>query len=390
MSKSKTTTIKEYYTKKGKQYYFKIYLGIDPLTGKSKDTTRRFKTLTEAKRALTEMKFEIQNGTYRKQRVETYQDVYDLWIKEYEKTVEESTFVKTTGIFRNHILPAIGHYRITKMNYSVCQKHVNEWKDKLESANKVKSYASCVMVYAILHGYIQTNPFELVKIPRKPKKFQDDLDDNDEKLENFFSKEQLVNFLECLEKETNNKVYTLFRLLAYSGMRKGEALALHWKDINFKTNEIRINKALSRGKDSKLYLKPTKNEKKRTISMDSITMAILKEWKKQQSEELLALGYNTIQSKQLVFCNRSNTFIQPTMPNKWLNRILTKYKLTDITPHGFRHTHCSLLFEAGCKILEVKERLGHKDIQTTMNVYAHVSKEAKDEAINKFEMFMAM
>lgn len=119
-------------------------------------------------------------------------------------------------------------------------------------------------------------------------------------------------------------------------------------------------------------------------------MTILKEWKQQQSQELLALGYNTSQTKQLVFSNNRNTFIQPSMTNKWLKRVLTKYGLPNLTTHGLRHTHCSLLFESGAKMKVVQNRLGHKDIKTTMNIYAHVTKQAEDKAVNDFEMFMAV
>ncbi|MDF2065108.1 tyrosine-type recombinase/integrase [Bacillus sp. Cr_A10] len=386
MSKSKTTTIKEYYTKNGKkQYMFKIYLGIDPLTGNPKSTTRRFKTLPEAKRALTQMKFEIQNGTYHRQQVETYQEVYDLWIKQYERNVEESTFVKTTGIFRNHILPAVGNYRITKMNFSVCQKHVNEWANKLKKARIVKSYASKVLDFAIKIGYIQTNPFALVEVPSSSKSTQ--YGDESKKS---YTKEQLITFLQCMKQESNTKAYTLFHLLAYSGMRKSEALALTWKDIDFNINEIRINKALGRGKENKLYIKPTKTGNPRTIKIDSTTTSILKEWKKQQRQNHLILGYNTMQSNQLVFSNMKNEFLQPTVTNKWLKSVLTKYKLSDITTHGFRHTHCSLLLEANVRLKEVSDRLGHRDAHTTLNVYAHVSEQAKSDTVNKFEMFMAM
>lgn len=235
MNKSKKLPIYPYYKNGKRYYYFRIYLGIDPLDGKPKDTYRRnFKTEQEARRAYIKMKNEVHNGTYFKQRAETYQEVYDLWIQQYQRSVQESTFVKTIGIFRNHILPSLGNYRINKMNFEVCQKHVNEWADKLKGANKVKSYASLVMDHAIKIGYIQTNPFALVEITKRPKVFRDGFDVDDEKLENFYNKDQLIKLLECIKDEYNTKVYTLFHLLAYSGMRKSEALALTWKDIDFK------------------------------------------------------------------------------------------------------------------------------------------------------------
>ena len=59
-----------------------------------------------------------------------------------------------------------------------------------------------------------------------------------------------------------------------------------------------------------------------------------------------------------------------------------------ITPHGFRHTHCSLLFESGASIKEVQERLGYKDIKTTMNIYAHVTQQSVKKTGDRFAKFM--
>lgn len=137
-----------------------------------------------------------------------------------------------------------------------------------------------------------------------------------------------------------------------------------------------------------LYVKTTKTGIARTIKIVLKTISILKTWKKQQQAEYLALGFNTLQPQQLVFSNEVNEFLQPTKTRKWLEFILNKYQLPKITTHGFRHTHCSLLFEAGLSIKEVQDRLGHSNVQTTLNIYAHVSEEAKDEAISKLENFM--
>lgn len=72
-----------------------------------------------------------------------------------------------------------------------------------------------------------------------------------------------------------------------------------------------------------------------------------------------------------------------------LNRIWRKHPdFKRITSHGFRHTHCSLLFEAGATIKEVQERLGHENIQTTMDIYAHVTQKAKDKVADKFASYI--
>lgn len=87
---------------------------------------------------------------------------------------------------------------------------------------------------------------------------------------------------------------------------------------------------------------------------------------------------------------KKNEFLQPTKTRKWILQVQKKYHLKEITTHGLRHTHCSLLFEAGVKIKEVQDRLGHSDIQTTMNIYAHVTEKAKDSDIQKFEEYLSI
>lgn len=229
--------IKEYKLKNGeKRYMFKLYVGTDELTGKEKHTTRRgFKTIKEAKLALSRIQLEISNGTFRKKVLDTYQDVYNEWVKEYETTVAESTFVKTTGIFKNHILPKFGEYRIEKIDAKICEKHVKEWKDKLKKFNAVKNYASLVLDYAVKEKLISKNVMKDVKVA-KPIKDEINLDNHEEE-ENknikFYTKDELKYFLECFEKESNFKAYVFFRLLAFSGMRKQEALALTWNEERY-------------------------------------------------------------------------------------------------------------------------------------------------------------
>ncbi|WP_255551253.1 site-specific integrase [Sporosarcina sp. E16_8] len=303
MAKKKVSPIRSYKLKDGTvRYEFPVYLGVDPLTGKQKRTTKRgFKTRKDAGLALARIQLDVANGTYQQERAETYQELYDLWVKQYEKTVEESTFVKTTGIFKNHILPAMDAYKIEKIHVDVCQKHVDEWAAKLKKFRMVKAYAAKVLDFAIKRGYIQSNPFSHVDMPVTASKKAIVVDEDE--AENFYSREQLIEFLASLEQESNYKAYALFRLLAFSGMRKGEALALTWNDLNFTTNELRISKALSRGKDNRLYMKSTKTGVARTIKMDDNTMAILKVWKKKQKQD------------SLILCNQSNLYLAMSTTN---------------------------------------------------------------------------
>lgn len=386
MTKKKNTPIKSYKYANGEvRYGFQVHLGNDPVTGERKNTTRRsFKSRKQAELELARIKLAVENGTYFRKRTQTYKELYELWIKQYELMVEESTFVKTKGIFTNHILPVLGAYKIDRISIDVCQQHVNEWATKLKNFRLVKAYAARVIDFAIKREYIRENPFTLVDMPVKKKSIQEI--ENAE--ENFYTKEQLLEFLSYLSKEENYKVYALFRLLAWSGIRIGEALALTWKDLNFNANEIRINKALSRGKDNRLYVKSTKNEVIRSIKMDTETMKVLNEWKKKQKNDYHSLGFNTSSPGQLVFSNAKNEYLQPTMPRKWILKVQEIHGLKTITTHGLRHTHSTLLAEANIGLKEIQERLGHKDVRTTMNTYTHVTEAARIASIQCFTNYL--
>lgn len=121
------------------------------------------------------------------------------------------------------------------------------------------------------------------------------------------------------------------------------------------------------------YIKPTKTDTSSKIKMNEATMFILKEWKKQQRQAHLMLGFNVMQKNQLVFSNTKNSFIQPAKTSDWLKS----------------HTHCSLLFEAGATIKSVQDRLVHSDVKTTMDVYSHVTASTKEDAIKKFETYLS-
>lgn len=382
---TKNNAIKSYKLANGEiRYKFQVYIGVDPLTGKSKGTTRRgFKTLKEAKDAMAKLQVEIIDGEFKNQQLETYRDVYLQWIENYENTVQDSTFLKTLRIFELHILPAMGDYRIEKIDIVTCQKLVNLWSKKLKRFRMVKNYAAKVMTYAMKNGYVSKNPFSLVEIPIVKKTVSLD----EEEHENFYTKEELLEFLQCFKNENNFRNYVFFHLLAYTGMRKGELFALTFKDINFDKKEIKINKAIARGKNG-LYIGPTKNGLTRVIAIDDKSLELIKEWDFQLREILKERGLKFNSRAQLLFPNLKNTIQDPNKTYGWLNKIISKYNLKPLTTHGLRHTHCSLLFMAGVSVKDVQVRLGHKDVKITLEIYTHVTNKSKTESIDKFQNYL--
>ncbi|MEE6692809.1 tyrosine-type recombinase/integrase [Lactiplantibacillus plantarum] len=369
---------------------FNVYLGVDPLTGKETRTNRQgFHTKKEAQLELARLQIEFDKHGKKTHVNRTYEDVYSAWIDEYRNTVKESTYVKTVGYFKHHILPAFGAYRIDKITVDYCQKIVNNWFKVFKKYQSVMNYASLVFKYAVKHGMIDRNPVDLITYPRR----EAVIGANEH--ENFYDKKELRMFLSALDQEDaehgNYKADTLFRVLAFTGIRKGEALALTWDDIDFQQRTITINKRLTRGEHARLYVQtPKTKNSNRIIDIDDNTIRVFKQWQIRQRQELFMFGYNVNDNEQpqLIFCNNKNEYLSPSRLRTWLVHIIKKYHLKYITVHGFRHTHASILFEAGASLKQVQERLGHSDIKTTMNVYAHVSKHAKKDTVDKFMKYL--
>lgn len=146
-------------------------------------------------------------------------------------------------------------------------------------------------------------------------------------------------------------------------MRKSEVLALRWKDLDFFTSRLSVNQIVAYGENNTIvYQTPKTKKSKRTITLDPITVSILK--KREKTRQFLNFPQR-VKPTDLVFPAETGNAHSFGYINYNLRCILKKYDLPYITPNGFRHTHCSLLFEAGASIKEVQERLGHEDIKTT-------------------------
>lgn len=132
----------------------------------------------------------------------------------------------------------------------------------------------------------------------------------------------------------------------------------------------------------------TKNSK-REIGIDDRTTKLLFKWRNYQREFYLTEGINTSSKDQLVFTTITNHFISDTFLRRAIKQTLESTKLPHIIIHEFRHTHCSLLFEASVEMQNVKERLGHNSIRTTMNIYTHVMESERAKTADIFSDSMS-
>ncbi|MGX7228484.1 tyrosine-type recombinase/integrase [Enterococcus malodoratus] len=306
-----------------------------------------------------------------------------LWLANYKKTVTASTYSRTDIIFNKHVLPKIGNIKLSKITTAYCQKVINNWHDKGSSKQYplFVNYMNKVFKYAINIGLTSDNPVANVIVP--PAK-----EDRQKKLK-LYTKEQLQSFLTIIDNEQNPYLkirdYTLFRLLAFSGCRIGEVLALTWKDINFTTNELSINKTIAKGEGYYVSQTPKTKSSNRKIILDKKTISQLKRWKLEQVKFLFKLGYS---KPAFIFNNEQNKFtINQAVADRYaLYR--ERAELPYIGLHGFRHTHASMLYNAGADHKEVQERLGHANIKTTMDTYTHLTDDKKEETTQKLVKYI--
>ena len=381
------TTIKKYTDKKGNTAYkFQIYLGINPITGKPKKTTRTgFKTIKEASLAYSKLKIEAEKGNiFRDKRTPTFNELYELWFDTHKLKIKPNTQDSIETIFKKRILPHFGHMKIDKITPMMCQKILNQWAKTYRSFNENKIRFSMVMNYGVKVGLIDFNPMDRVDTPKSQVPPL-------EKTGNFLSKSELENYMTYIKQECDTKMYTFFRVIGFTGIRKGEALALTWNDIDFENSTLQVNKTAYYRAKIKGYSTDSPKTKSsfRTIRLDSITLDVLRKWKNEQLKTLLSVGIRVDNKDCLVFSKmtkeRELEYINNSIPNRELNKIIAKHNLTPITVHGLRHTHTTLLAESGVIPNTAMKRLGHSKIETTLGIYTHVTETMEEEGLDLFE-----
>lgn len=373
----------EKYVKKDgtKAWQFKGYIATDPLTGKKKYATRQgFRTKPEANNAYLKLQHQILKGKNLNRSQKTFEEIGNMWLEQYVNTVRESTFRKTKEILTKHVYPFLGTKKINAISLNMCQVMVNTWSKKYVKFSTHASYTSKVFQFAIKQGFIEKNPMELITMPRKERK----------KVEkDFYTVEDLKAFFDCLEKENNMKKYAFFRLLAFTGMRRQEILALTWEDISLEEYMVKVNKGLTEDIDKNVVVGLTKNQSSnRLIGIDETTRDILAKWKEFQYRENVIANRVLEDNEQFVFNNKENTHYHTGSASRWLKELIKKYNLKPITLHQFRHTHASLLYESGMDIKNIQNRLGHSTVITTLNTYTHLNKKASNDVGVSFKNYV--
>lgn len=382
-------TITTYTKKDGSTVYrTSVYLGIDQVTGKKIKTTISART----KRELANRKLEAiitfkQTGQTREKvtTVTTYKELTELWWTSWENTVKPNTQENTRSLLDKHLLPLFGDYRLDKLTPSLIQGIVNDLATKTNKGeigaylhyDKIHGLNKRILQYGVILQALPYNPAREVILPRNTKR--------QERCKiKHWEREEVRAFNDYLAKldQTNYKnLYdaTLYNFLLATGCRISEALALDWSDIDLDGQTVTISKTVNCKRELN---SPKSQSSHRLLDLDANTVQQLRRYRLAQRKEELKLG----QVETVVFSDFINPY--PNHQSLAFRLRLTHCKTAGVPYigfHGFRHTHASLLLNAGIPYKELQDRLGHSKIAITLDTYGHLFKDKTRTAVTFFE-----
>lgn len=361
-------------------YYFE--LGI--INGKRKKKEKGgFRTKGDAEKALRKAITEYENGGYIQPKTSTFMEFSMEWLENYVKPLRKVSTYNRYRELINKYLQALGGIPIQNITSYQIEQLLMSNKNNISGSTLQGVYTiiNTIMERALKLKVINDNPCKYIERPKRDNFTPDTLDVNEIKL--------LINSLDI----TNNYDYMFyigFRITIELGLRRGELAGLEWSNIDFKENLLTVSNNLIYSNGHVLMSTPKTDESSRTIYISNELLEILKKFRIKQSENKLKYGEfyikNTFDDKtyDFILTWENGKYIHPMYYLTKLKKVLIKTNINkNIRFHDLRHTNATLLLSQGVDFKTIQTRLGHKDINTTLNIYSHVNKEMQKNATEK-------
>lgn len=346
------------------------------------------KTQQDVKNKLQEYKKQMLMGVLNEDKL-TVSDWFYSWLFDYRKQdLKPKSFQRYHGIYKNYIESTdFGNIKLNDLRTTHLQRHYKKLLDNgvtPTTIRQINTNLKTCLNEAERQGYIQKNWCKLVTLPKK----------EDNKEVKVLTKQEQEKFLEAIK---GHELELLYIVALGTGLRIGEILGLKWSDIDFKNNELHVNRSLQKAaiyendKIVRYEVQETTPKTKNSLRTIPVPQNIIKKLRahKKEQNELILLLQEEYDNKNYVFCNKLGRPIEDKRPGRNLKTILTSIGIEPIKFHALRHTYATRLFEAGIPPKTVQHLMGHADIETTMNIYTHVMKEQKLEAIDKINSIFA-
>lgn len=318
---------------------------------------RRFKDFQTANIWKTEQLSQMHKGIYVAPSDVTVADFILTFLASKKQAVTLSTYEFYINI-AGHLKP-LSKIRVQDLNVATIQQLYDNLKTSKTIADstiyKVHKLLKAVLNKAITYKIIRENPCNAVETPRFEKKAIE-----------IFSKEDIELILKtCYNTPTLKQKYPSILLAITTGIRLGELLGLQWRDVNFMTQEIFVQRALHQSRSEGLYIGSTKT--KSSVRKIKLTTAMIEELHRLKAER----KHISITNDDLVFGTKNNTPTSLRNYERFWTSLLVHTGLTHKNFHVLRHTHATELLAAGVPIIEVSRRMGHSKVSHTLDLYGH-------------------
>lgn len=295
----------------------------------------------------------------------------DIWFETHKNDWKVTSCKQRESTIRLQIKPLLGKYKLAQLDKTTYKRvFINEL---------LKQYApsSVHLFHRIFKTAINAAVDDEI-IPRN--RFNKITIEIDKKDDNFLTAEELKKYLVDATRLGTITTYTLILLLAYTGLRKGEALGLQWENINFEDKTLTVE----RTRDNDGARTPKTRNSYRTILIDETLITHLKAYKTWCKETMLSFGKH-IKEEDFVFISyQTGNEISENLLEYTMNLIAKKTGCKRITPHGLRHTHATILIGQRIPVKVIADRLGNTP-QMILDIYGHSFKDLEEESVQAFE-----
>lgn len=366
-------------TKKGSKYYVVIELERDANGKRRRKWFGGYKTKKEAQAALVQKLHELQTGQFIEESDITIAEFLQQWLEHKRSQVRPATLRSYEWHVSHHIVPYIGHFKLTKLTPTILQKLYSDLQKAPRSDGRPGTISNRTILHAhlVLHealeratrwGLVPRNVCDLVDPPR-PQKVDVQVWD--------------IEHVNCfLSVAQQDRYYIAFLLAIMTGLRKGEILGLRWIDVDFSSKLITVRQNLSFVHGQFHFLEPKTAHGRRAVAISDPIILALQIHKERQEEERRRAGA-LYHDHGLVIQTELGTPVSPyTLDSIWY-KLLKQCDVPKIRFHDLRHTHATLLLKQGVHPKIVSERLGHSNIGITLDTYSHVLPNLQQSAIDQ-------
>jgi integrase len=294
----------------------------------------------------------------------------DEWLPAIKGTLRPTTYASYTMLAKEHIIPRLGNLQLQNLSAAAINAlyaHLGEHGRvhgggplSASSVRRVHAVLHCACHDAVRWGRLTVNPVAAADPPKASAEHSDRLP--------VWTAEQLSAFLESV---ADDRLFPLWRLLAMTGMRRGEALGLAWDDLDMESGRLTICRAWVPVNGVAQMSEPKTRRGRRTIALDPVTLDTLKVHAACQANEQSEWNEAWIDSG-FVFTREDGQPLHPWVVSKAFRDHRKAAMLPEIPLHGLRHTYATLALASGINPRIVSGRLGHATVALTLDVYSHV------------------